>query len=50
MSDGATSIYRVSSATRDEDRLFRLRDALVELNRKNTDFGQRQNETTTPDS
>lgn len=38
MSDGATSIYRVSSATRDEDRLFRLRDALVELNRKNAEF------------
>jgi hypothetical protein len=38
MSDGATSIYRIASATRDEDRLFQLRDALIELNKKNADF------------
>jgi hypothetical protein len=38
MADGATSIYQAASATRDEDRLFQLRDALVELNKKNAAF------------
>jgi hypothetical protein len=38
MADGAMSIFRKASATRDEDRLFQLRDALVELNKRNAEF------------
>jgi hypothetical protein len=38
MDDGAMSIFRKPSATRDEDRLLQLRNALVELNKKNAAF------------
>lgn len=35
---GGLVVYKMPGATRDEDRLLQLRDALVELNRKNAEF------------
>jgi hypothetical protein len=36
--DGGVVVYCMPGATRDEDRLFELRDALVRLNRLNAEF------------